>query len=364
MATLRPISYDRTTALELAKSAIRARNEPESEAAPFLSAIERDVADGSASGVLRLHEDRVIGIALWAPSSAIGVTIEVLFSVAGFQSVDDYREFYGEVVASVGARRPRSWRLGGSHGRRRGAGHARPRIRPVRALGDAVPFRSAYAGTFRVSGPPHSPSREMRPGSRACTSSPTGTTSTGISSSRTPTRSGTRRFKCGTSCAVAGESSFRGRPSSSRQGGRIVAATLVVRAPYGPLVADVMVDPPLQGRGLGRAVVTATVRALRDRKESVIVLNVTDGNTRAIRLYDRIGFVRTLGPSGTVGTRPSESGSPRRPGRTVPSPSVGPPLAGGNRVGAARRTTSPSRGRRRRSSRPQRDTFPAPPRCS
>ncbi len=296
MATLRPISYDRTTALELAKSAIRARNEPESEAAPFLSAIERDVADGSASGVLRLHEDRVIGIALWAPSSAIGVTIEVLFSVAGFQSVDDYREFYGEVVASVG---PVALAPGGLAGLT-----AVEEERVMRDLGFARFARSEMRFPSEAPTPELSASPGLRtplPGDEA-----------GLArlhelayrdhldrylflSDPDPVRD----------AEIQVRDIVRGRwgeflPWASfvvETGGRIVAATLVVRAPYGPLVADVMVDPPLQGRGLGRAVVTATVRALRDRKESVIVLNVTDGNTRAIRLYDRIGFVRTLGPS-------------------------------------------------------------------
>ena len=81
------------------------------------------------------------------------------------------------------------------------------------------------------------------------------------------------------------------------ENGAVVAATLVTRAPYGPLIAHVMVDPSRQGRGLGRVVLTATVRALRARGETVIVLNVTEGNTRAIRLNERLGFVRSIGPS-------------------------------------------------------------------
>jgi ribosomal protein S18 acetylase RimI-like enzyme len=81
------------------------------------------------------------------------------------------------------------------------------------------------------------------------------------------------------------------------RGGAIRAAVLVVRASYGPLIADVMVDPTVRGQGLGRAVLLAAVAALRERRESVAVLNVTEGNERAIALYRRVGFVRSLGPS-------------------------------------------------------------------
>jgi ribosomal protein S18 acetylase RimI-like enzyme len=79
--------------------------------------------------------------------------------------------------------------------------------------------------------------------------------------------------------------------------GGLVAAALVVRASYGPLIADVMVEPDRRGEGLGWEVLSATVRALRERNESVIVLNVTEGNRRASHLYERLGFVRTIGPS-------------------------------------------------------------------
>ncbi|MGP8078692.1 MAG: GNAT family N-acetyltransferase [Thermoplasmata archaeon] len=79
--------------------------------------------------------------------------------------------------------------------------------------------------------------------------------------------------------------------------GRLVGAVLSVRRPQGTLIADVMVDPSLQGRGIGRAVLLATMRALAEAGAGSVVLNVTEGNTRAIRLYEKLGFVRSLGPS-------------------------------------------------------------------
>jgi len=82
-----------------------------------------------------------------------------------------------------------------------------------------------------------------------------------------------------------------------RLGGRIVAAVIAVRRATHVLIIDVMAEPALQGKGLGRTVLTAALRALRDRGEAAIVLNVTEGNERAIRLYTRLGFVRSIGPT-------------------------------------------------------------------
>jgi len=79
--------------------------------------------------------------------------------------------------------------------------------------------------------------------------------------------------------------------------GRLVAAVLSTRRPEGALIADVVVDPALQGKGLGGAVLSAAVADLLGAGIRPVTLNVTEGNDRAARLYERLGFVRTLGPS-------------------------------------------------------------------
>lgn len=88
-------------------------------------------------------------------------------------------------------------------------------------------------------------------------------------------------------------------PGSSvvTEGGRVVAAAIATRYSGHALVIDVMTEPTRQGSGLGRIVLADALRALRARGETTIVLNVTEGNDRAIRLYSHLGFVRTLGPS-------------------------------------------------------------------
>ena len=81
------------------------------------------------------------------------------------------------------------------------------------------------------------------------------------------------------------------------RGSHLVGAVLSVQSPAGTLIADVMVDPAAQGHGIGHRLLTTVVRALRGGGERHIYLNVTEGNERAIRLYRRLGFVRSLGPT-------------------------------------------------------------------
>jgi ribosomal protein S18 acetylase RimI-like enzyme len=79
--------------------------------------------------------------------------------------------------------------------------------------------------------------------------------------------------------------------------GRLIGAILSVHSPAGALIADVMVEPEFQGGGVGRRLLTTTLRSLRGAGERRICLNVTEGNEPALRLYRRLGLVRSLGPT-------------------------------------------------------------------
>lgn len=81
------------------------------------------------------------------------------------------------------------------------------------------------------------------------------------------------------------------------ENGVLLGGVLSTRRPDGVLIADVMVDPGRQGEGLGTSVLVAALRGLAGAGIQPVFLNVTEGNDRAIRLYERIGFVRCLGPS-------------------------------------------------------------------
>lgn len=79
--------------------------------------------------------------------------------------------------------------------------------------------------------------------------------------------------------------------------GTAVAAVLAVDRPDGVLLADVVVDPSRQGRGLGARTLVGSLRRLLARGKVATYLNVTEGNRAAERLYARCGFVRSLGPT-------------------------------------------------------------------
>ncbi len=81
------------------------------------------------------------------------------------------------------------------------------------------------------------------------------------------------------------------------EGGRLLGAVLSVRTEAGALVADVAVGPGHRRRGVGRAVLLRALHGLRSAHAGPIYLNVTEGNAPAFRLYERLGFARSRGPS-------------------------------------------------------------------
>ncbi len=293
--SLRPISDDPAAAVALAREAVRSHRDPDEESAPFLSSVEGDIASGAARGVLRMHDGRAVGIALWSPPNPPGLRVEILHLEDGRGSESAYREFFREVEATAGPVAFAPGRLAGLT--------ASDERHLMESLGFAMFARSEM----------RFPPEAETPGARAVD---------GLAPFAPEDEPGLRRVYREAygerldrylflldpdpekEALAAMREILDGRwgeflPWASfvvRDGGRVVAATLVTRASYGPLIAHVMVDPERQGRGLGRAVLIATVRALRSHGESVIVLNVTEGNTRAIGLYERVGFVRTLGP--------------------------------------------------------------------
>jgi len=64
-------------------------------------------------------------------------------------------------------------------------------------------------------------------------------------------------------------------------------------APGSCEVISMWVAPPARGSGTGEGLIDAVRKWARDAGASTLVLRVADGNERARRFYERIGFVPT-----------------------------------------------------------------------
>ena len=79
-----------------------------------------------------------------------------------------------------------------------------------------------------------------------------------------------------------------------------VAGATIVNEFHGALITEVMVDPAHRRRGYARALLAATLGALRARSHRAIRLVVTLSNERAHRLYRAMGFVPVPGSEGAA----------------------------------------------------------------
>jgi GNAT superfamily N-acetyltransferase len=84
------------------------------------------------------------------------------------------------------------------------------------------------------------------------------------------------------------------------EGDRIVGAILITHWMGMPLVAELGVEKDRRGKGLGRALLQASMHRLAAREEPRIALYVTIGNDPAIALYRRMEFVQVGGQSVTA----------------------------------------------------------------
>ena len=84
------------------------------------------------------------------------------------------------------------------------------------------------------------------------------------------------------------EASFVVRPPHSNHLVGVVL-TSCVAAGVGH-TTQICVMPGYQGRGLGRLLMEASIRALRARRYKAVSLTVTSSNDRAVHLYEQLGF--------------------------------------------------------------------------
>ena len=71
-------------------------------------------------------------------------------------------------------------------------------------------------------------------------------------------------------------------------------------------LGNIAVAADSQGLGIGRRLLTATIRACRQKNSSSLFLEVRASNSRAIELYERYGF-KTIGLRRNYYSNPTES---------------------------------------------------------
>jgi ribosomal protein S18 acetylase RimI-like enzyme len=87
------------------------------------------------------------------------------------------------------------------------------------------------------------------------------------------------------------EGSFLVRPVSGEPPvGMVLTSTVAEGVGH---TTQVCVMPGYQGHGIGRAMMEATIQALRRKKYKALSLTVTSTNTQAVQLYEHLGF-RTI----------------------------------------------------------------------
>jgi len=296
---LSPLSKDVEAAVRLGRAATLARPWVGDRGTSLADRLDAEVRAGSRAGALYWRRGEPVGIATWHPAGPLGVNVDLFYLDLAAASADEFPAFWRALRAFAG---PIAFVAGEIVGvpledeerLLRGVGLRRFGRSEMRRPDSAPPLPEPPGpdgGRLRPVGPDDAPAL-----SELHRRAYHGRLDRYLFLEDEDEARDAQRM-----CADL----FAGRwgaflPAGSRGielDGELIAAVLSVRRPEGALVADVMVDPARQGRGWGEVVMRGTLTALHAARIGPVYLNVTEGNDRAIRLYTRLGFVRTLGPS-------------------------------------------------------------------
>jgi ribosomal protein S18 acetylase RimI-like enzyme len=293
---LASISEDPNRSIALVRAAVKARAGPNDPLEERVAFVEREIRSGRFRGGLWIRDGRAVGLAWWDPPGLLGVHIRLSYLEPDVVGPAMYRELLNSIEQSIGTLAVVPPLPGLS---------VEEEAKLLGGLGFAPFARSEMRFPMGAPSPnlpvlPGFPLRRLRPEDER-------------SAVRVHAAAFRDRFdrylfledpdpEKDAERVVA--SLLRGTwgeylpwaSFAAETDGKVVGMTIVLHTPGRALIADVSVDPAYQGQGIGRGLVSASVTALRDRGESVIALVVTEGNRRALRLYESLGFVRALGP--------------------------------------------------------------------
>jgi ribosomal protein S18 acetylase RimI-like enzyme len=291
-----PLGTDPDAARALARDGVHARAADRDEEESLAREFDRRLRAGTLPGRLWVRNGRPIGLVVWEPREPLGLAVRLCFVGPEASSPPAYRELLGEVARTLG---PIAFT-----GRISGLS-----VDDESAVMTGLGFSSFHRTEMRLPAatalpsPPSIDRISLRPLRATDLSAAAAVHERAYRDQfdrylffedSDPRRDAER--------AVG--SLIEGRwgeflPGASRlaeSADRPVGSTIVVRSEERALIADVAVDPAVQGRGIGRAILLSTLTALRARQEPVIALAVTEENLRAVRLYEGFGFVRVRGP--------------------------------------------------------------------
>jgi ribosomal protein S18 acetylase RimI-like enzyme len=291
-----PLASDLSVSLALAAEAVRARALPDEDVAPAVASIQRELKSGRLKGGLWVHDGRAVGLAVWDAPGAVGADLRLAYLTPPAATVDSYRQLLTSAIETAG-----TVTFAGPFSDLTTADESNL----MRSLGFA-PFSRSEMRFPPGAGVPSQPAisgvvvRPLHPDDAAATARVHAAAFRDhfdrylFVEDPDPERDAEKLVRSlieGTWGEYLPWASM-----AAEQRARLVGVTIVIRARGRALIADVSVDPRIQGKGVGRALVLASLDALRSRNESTIALAVTEENRRAVRLYERIGFVRALGP--------------------------------------------------------------------
>jgi ribosomal protein S18 acetylase RimI-like enzyme len=293
-----PFAVDQPRSLALASDALRTRLAPGENFADLWPPIDSAIRTSHATGGLVRSEGEALGIVVWEPAGPLGVAVRLLYLSPPGAAVESYRAVLDLTEHAAG---PIAFAPGPLAGL---SAEEESTVMTGRGFAAYGRLEMGFPATAPIAPLPAVAMGELRP----------------VHPEDEPLlarlhedayRNHLDRYLSIEDLDPARDADhqvrdyFSGRwglplsPGSAvvALDGRIVAAALAVRRPAHVLIIDVMTDPVLQGKRLGRTALAGSLRDLRERGETAIVLNVTEANQRATRLYSGLGFVRTMGPS-------------------------------------------------------------------
>ncbi len=322
-----PLGSAPDDAVRLAVAAVQyacARESPPQDPTPVIAWVSERIRAGTVEGRLYRVRDRPVGVAMWEGNPELGLHLRTLYLDEGYRSVEAYADFLEKVgveagpVAFLTAALPNLSpeeveRLAGGHGFAR-YGRSEMRFPVDTAVPDQPPPAGVTVRPVRLDDEPSVAAAHAAAFGRHFDFYL-------FRGDLDPERSSlleVHDILTGRWGEFLPWASFLAEGENHH----VMGGCLFVRAPYGPLLVSLFVDPAAQGKGVGRTLTAESLRALRARGESVIALNVTEGNRRAVATYEKFGFVRSLGPGwewySTELVPVAPDGSPSRPPVTAP----------------------------------------------